>query len=95
MKNLRYGNRNDTVYLNEVLGNMARGLLSCIFYKIIEMSSSNALNKAVNFMDLLSLIFLFCTQSPVLDQVLLECSSEVSTLAANISFPASWRSFDT
>lgn len=37
-----------------------------------------------------------CTQSPVLDQVVRGCAKEVSALAAlNISFPASWRSFDT
>ena len=42
------------VYLHEGLGNMARELLGCILYKIIEMGSSSSLNKTVNFMDLVS-----------------------------------------
>lgn len=74
---------------------MARELLDCKFYKIIEKGSSNSLNKAVNVMNLLSLIYLICTQTPVLDQVFRGCAKEVSTLAANVPFHASWRSFDT
>ena len=74
---------------------MERELLDCIFYKIIEKGSSNSLNKAVNVMNLLSLIYLICTQSPVLYQVFRGCAKEVSTLAANVPFPASWCSFDT
>lgn len=58
------GIKNNTVYLHEILENMARKLFGCIFYKIIEKGSSNSLNKAVNFMDLLSLIFLFRNPVP-------------------------------
>jgi len=53
------GIENGGVYLHEVSGNMARELLGCISYTIIEVGSGSSLNKVVNIMDLLSLIFYF------------------------------------
>ena len=69
---------------------MARKLLGCgigigiwpgncwtVHFYNIEKGSSNSLNKAVNVMDLLSLVFLLYTQSPVLDKFF-ECAQRRS-----------------
>lgn len=89
------GIENGAVYLHEVSGNMARELLGCIFYTIMEAGSSSSLNKVVNFINLLTLIFLFCTQPLVLHRIVRGRAKEYSALAANISLPASWRLLDT
>jgi len=58
------GIENGGVYLHEVSGNMARELLGCILYTIIEAGSGSSLNKVVNIMDLLSVIFYFVSSPP-------------------------------
>lgn len=83
------GIENGAVYLHEVSGtDMARELLGCIFYTIIEAGSSSSL-KVLNFMNLLTPFFLFCTQPPVLHRIVRGRAKEYSALAANISLPAS------
>lgn len=58
------GIENGGVYLHEVSGSLARELLGCISCTIIEAGSGSSLNKVVNIMDFLSLIFYFVPSPP-------------------------------